>query len=280
MAEEKGNYTPATPDNQFTIKYIAGTGSNAQYWRLADKLVRGSRIFKKLCKKIYVLSATIGTKNRSIAHQKQKVKDLTQGFRQYEKEVDREFKKEAKKLDKVTKMLATANRTIERWRMRHKSAIMDNRKISSRNKKITKQLAQNKQFEGFVTKEFTWRIKGNTNSDQYRAELMLRAIFGFKELEEKGEITYHEICYLAMASQIDAFSRKHVYSRFGTSLSKFFNREMASMMEKGWMKRFDRKDLYYITDEGRKQFRKVISLVYSKKYGHYWKRIFNEKEQE
>jgi hypothetical protein len=273
-------YPGENAENKFKVAYIAGTGTNAQYWRLANSIVRNSGIYKSLCLKIYKLKGLVGIKQAVINRLKKANKELTQTFRQYERDADKEFKKQAKAHESTKKQLATARANVKRDARRHMSALTDNKKITARNRKLRQQVSTNKQFENFTTKEFEWSIKGNSESDQYRAELMLRAIFGYEELKNIGEITYTEICYLAVASQIDAFNKKQIHNRFGTTLSKYFLREIGKMIEKGWVRKFDRREFYYITDDGRKQFRKVISLIYSKKYGHYWKRIFQDEEKE
>lgn len=273
-------YPGENAENKFKVAYIAGTGTNAQYWRLANSIVRNSGIYKSLCLKIYKLKGLVGIKQAVINRLKLANKELTQTFRQYEKDADKEFKKLAKAHERTKKLLITADKkTLKEWR-RVKAVVRGNKDLVANNIKLREQVSQNKKFENFTTKEFEWSIKGNSESDQYRAELMLRAIFGYEELRASGEITYIEICYLAVASQLDAFNKKQIHNRFGTTLSKFFLKEIGKMIEKGWIRKFDRREFYYITDDGRKQFRKVISLIYSKKYGHYWKRIFQDEEKE
>lgn len=261
----------------FTIKTIQGTGENAQYWRIADDLVRGSRLFRHLCLKIYRGAQKNGINVHHKNRFKAMYKDIMKEFKQFERDANAVLKKQDVKIKKQESIIAnlkskiTADSLIIKDLKKKKAIVINTRKrVESKNLKV-------KAAESFFNKEFNWH--GDALLDYRRAEIMLRGIIGFNELAISKETTYYQILFLSIGYQLDAFSKKQVFHRYGAQLSRHFTREVNRLIKLGYIRRFERKAYFYLTDEGKQKFIETMRKIYQIKMTGYWENIFVPKDK-
>lgn len=267
------NDTPH-PDG-FQIKTIEGFGPNKDYWRIANNLVRGSRIYKKLTLKIYRISRVKSQYRKTRLKYEGLYRELLKEFKAYEKDVDKEYRKQAREVDKLKREILRYKATIKRLTERDKYKNRIHRADLIRNRALEAKLSKVRSVEVFLTRKLEW---GNGDYTYKRAELMLRSLFAFRDAEAKGEITFTETVYLAVGTQLDAFSKEHIQERFGPEVVKWFGRDTKRLIEKGYIRRFERKALFYITLEGREKIMSVMRAAYSKSFNPYWEGIFTDKK--
>lgn len=201
--------------------------------------------------------------------------ELTKEFKIFEKDANRILKYQDIQLKKKDAEIARLRASVARQLNTIKDKKTFNRKISMKNQVITKQLSKVKSVEAFLTKKFRWM---RSNSDAVRAEMLLRAIIGYEELVRSGKTTFHELVYLSVGYQLDAFSRAEVTKRFGEEITRHFISQIKILVEKGYIRRFDKRLYYFLTPEGEKRFEDLLKIPYGYQYGLYWNRIFTNEE--
>lgn len=199
--------------------------------------------------------------------------ELMEEFQRYEKEcqsIIKEYDRDVKKLnslvklkDKVNTRRTNLNKTLEK-------AI---RKVKKEKDLLSSKVKKVKEVESILTNTFVW---GSTSSDFFRAEMMLRSIIGFELFKAEGKTDFNEIVYLSVGHQLDSFTKDHILKRFGYQKGKYFFRDVNILIERGYIRRFERKNRYYITTEGRLKFKNILKTIYGYQYGIYWSGIFNK----
>jgi len=256
----------------FTIKTIVGTGENSQYVKLADDLIKRSSIYRHLCRKIFHKSKQNGLNVYHKNIYRNMYKGLMKEFKLYERDTNRIFKKQEIR----TKNLEKKIQTLQKINLNAHSKIRSIQANARKQKKVV--IASNsknalvKRVEGFFSQEFSWRH--STIYFHKKVELMIRAIVGYKELENENKVSYYEFLYLAIGHQLDAFSKDQIMQRFGADMGKSFTREVNKLIKQGYIRRFDRKALFYVTDEGKARFTELTKSVFLRKFESYWERIF------
>lgn len=255
----------------FTIKTIEGFGDKAQYWRIANELVRGSRVFRSMSLKLYRQASQTGLQRRYRILHRARYFDLLKTFKEYERDVNSEFKKQQKKIERLERELARYKDSYKAYLKKFLNTAANNRHHVKANNKLRSDSMNLRKVKEFLTLPLGW---DRSESDKKRAELMLRALFGFKDLEGKGEITFSEMVYLSVGFQLDAFNRKNIQDRFGEDAARWFGRDIKKLIDKGYIRRFERKAFYYLTLEGKDKFTSMMKSIYSAKMGTYWADIF------
>jgi hypothetical protein len=272
-----GNETPPRREETGTYRVITieGTGERANFIRLSRKLLMGSRLFPYMLEKMRKNGSLASIYKKTYHRYKELHREMKAHYRAYTLEANRLFKKQdlqIKKLEREKRKFMEEKRLMQQRWGAEKSR---RQQLGKRNNQLLKQVNFIKSFEGFVTKHFSWN---NTLQDHAKCEVILRTILGYEQFKRKGETNYHELCLLAVGMQFDAFNGTVVKRRFGDAFGNRFQSEMDKLIEKGYMKKFYRKNLYYITDDGRNQIKKILSLIYSAQYGYYWKRLLDKKD--
>lgn len=257
----------------FTVKTIEGFGENKDYWRIADNLVKNSRLFRSLCTRIYRLSgkAAINSKYRIIYNQR--YKDLLKEFGTFERSVNKLIKslekKLAKKNEEVKKYKEIADQSYKKYRQVNSN--LHNTRVAKNEVKSKVNKLSN--TEKFFTKRLRWK---ETWEDATRAEMMLRTIFVYENERKDNNLLYNEIMYLSIGTQLDAFCRKDIETRFGVKMGRLFQRDVNLLVKVGYIRKFERKQLYYLTTEGKQRFEVIMRKIYTEQFGSYWKDIFNK----
>ena len=169
----------------FTIKTIEGTGNSAQYYRIADHLVRNSRIFRHLCKRIYRLKGQVGLQRKYRLTNYYKLKDTKVEQRDFQREANKILKKAERKnilLQKKYKRLQDCNRALHQ---RVKMAVNVKNDALRRIETFNKKMKLVKDAEKYFSKPFTWQTNYVTGID--KAELMLRAVYAYSEGEKRNK---------------------------------------------------------------------------------------------
>jgi hypothetical protein len=111
-----------------------------------------------------------------------------------------------------------------------------------------------------LVKDESWN-KGT--SKLVHIEIIIRAIIGYKKLESDGIVAFNELAFLVTGSQFEYFSRKDVELRSGYMF--YFYRDLNACMEAGYIKKIERKKLYYLTLDGKKRLDAILSHIYKQK---------------
>lgn len=259
--ELEGSYTTVT---------VEGTGTKAQFTHLSDRLVRGSRIFWRLSEKILEAKRMCGLWKSYFMRKKSELKALTKAFKQYEKEADKLFKAQEIKIEKLTKLAESARGQAARhWRFIG-ALKADHKKVMANQKKYLLEYERMKKYKDFFTKKLYWKYG---KSEAVRVEIFLRTIFEYKQLEAKKELNHHQMMYLAVGHQMEAFNREHIINRFGEECCIRFVSLMNDLIDKGYIRRFERRNLYYVTEDGKNFFSSIFKEMYTNNFPSYWTEV-------
>ncbi len=276
MAETKINPLYPNDTGTFTVKTVQGTGTRAEFVRIADDLVQGSRLYRHLCRKIFKAKHSGGLNRYHKERYLGMYKEVMKEFSVFEREANKILKAQdlkIKKLEATIKKRLTTINTLT-GKLHYQKAMF--RRLARKNKDLTSKNVLAKNVENFFTKKLRWH---QSESHMERAEIMLRSIIAYNELQLQGKTNFWELIVLAIGTQMDAFNRSIVTRRFGKEFGKSFNRQIHILVTKGYIRKFDRRQYYYITEEGKQKWKEVMSTVYGKQYGFYWKRIFTEEKE-
>lgn len=270
---QKKEYPPRT--GTFTIKTIVGTGNSADYWRIADDLVRGSRLFRSLCRKIMDARRSGGINRRYKDYFKGLYKSVIKEFKAFEIEANRLLKSQNAIIKRQERTISEMKVSKEKLLNKMRFYYWTIRKVNTKNKRLISQNARVKRAEAFFTKDYSWH--SDSKLEYRKIEIMIRGIVGFNEVVNSNETSYYEFLFLSMGYQLDAFSKSQAVKRFGTQLTKHFTRETNKLIKQGYIRRFERKAYFYVTEEGRIRFNYLLKKVYTRDFATYWDNIFDER---
>lgn len=257
---------------KYTIVTVEGTGDRAAFYRVADHLVRGSRIYRHLCKKIYKAKATAGRNRMYSGNWRARYIDERREHREFVRQANKQFMLQEKKIEKLQKRVDDDKLQKKKLTDQVRSMYSTTRGIVNTNKRLTKQMHDLKVSEATLTHKFKWGQNGFVE----KAEFMLRSLIGYKELEVVNQIKFHEMMYLSMGMQMDAFGFEEVSSRFGNRLTDNYKNDIADLVIKGYIRRFTKRDKYFITDKGKTKFKDVMNRIHTKEHKAYWNEVFNK----
>lgn len=273
MAEEERKELTGT----FSLVRVQGTGTKAQYTKIADDLVRKSRIFWRLCEKIHEAKRISGLHSRFREHHKKKYNELMSEFKKFEADCQRIFIQQEKKLVRKDQIIARRNLTIKRHILKFKKWAGNRRDVARTSKKLRDREANVENAERFFVKRIRWHRQHPMMEE--KAEIHLRSIFGFHDLLETKQTTLLEFMYLCVGMQVAGFGKDDLTFRFGEERFLYFKRDIKNLISKGYFRRFDRKELYYITSEGKKKFMELNKYIIGRQHKAYWENIFTKHEE-
>lgn len=258
----------------FKIVKVQGHGEKSEFYRVCDTVIRNSRLFRNLCVKIFDKSRRAGVSEKYRLMWKQR-----------QQEQEREFKAfiafSNSTIGKLQKKVAKLEEQLEKLKSVHK---VTQENLYKQTRYYKRAIQNNSQLE----KEASLFINHNRFFTQplyardvkkylpVRSEFFLRAIITFRQYEEKGEISYPEFLILATGTHLKAFNKTDLVNRFGDKVHNWFKRNIEKMMEQGYVKRFERKNMYYLTDEGREKLRHLMRCAVGIKMNTYWGDTFND----
>ncbi len=111
-----------------------------------------------------------------------------------------------------------------------------------------------------LVKDDSWN---RGTSKQVHLEIMIRAIIAYRKLESGGVVAFSELAFLVTGSQFEYFALKDVLARTGPMW--FAKRDLKSCIEAGYLKKIERKPLYYITLDGRARLDAILAHIYREK---------------
>ncbi len=117
----------------------------------------------------------------------------------------------------------------------------------------------------YLTKDFDW------DKDVSRVqivEVILRTIVTYNRLLADGVITYNELAYLLVGSQIEAFDISDAEDKVG-DLGCHRKRDFDALIESGLFKKVYRKQKWYITVAGKDRLNEILRYIYENKIGTY-----------
>lgn len=199
--------------------------------------------------------------------------ELESEFIKYEIECRKVIRSYQSEVNRLKKLVEFKNLVNYRRLNSNKATLKRLKNLRSDYKSFKSQTKKIKEIEGILTQNTEWK---DCYSVFMRAEYILRSLFGFEKLKISGDTTFNEIVFLSVGSQLDSFTKEHVAKRFGEYYGRFFLREIKPLIECGYIRRFEKKNRYYITTEGRSKFMSLIKIIYGTQYGLYWNGIFNK----
>lgn len=143
---------------------------------------------------------------------------------------------------------------------RHKKAAMERAHAAE------KELSDIKSANMFLAKKMTW-----DDTEDMKVELLLRCMLTVTPLLEKSIVTYAEMFYLAVGYQKEYFTKADITQRFGNEKTTFWRRDINKLMAADYVKKVDRKDVFYLTPAGTKRLRDIMKHVYTQTYQTYFK---------
>lgn len=117
----------------------------------------------------------------------------------------------------------------------------------------------------YLTKDLDW------DKDVSRVqvvEIILRAIVTYHRLTTEGTVSFTELAYLLVASQIEAFDINDVEDKVG-DLGCHRKRDFTDLIELGMFAKVYRKQKWYITVAGRDRLNDILRYIYESKLGTY-----------
>lgn len=257
-------------EGSYSTVVVEGTGTKSQFIHLSDRLVRGSRIFWRLSEKILEAKRLCGFYRAAYQRTKKDLKSITAAFKQYERDADKLFKIQEKKIESLTARLSSQTKTTKRAYDKIKGVRFLHAKTMKNNEGYKKEYMVMKRYRDFFTKRLSWK---QGKSEGIRVEMFLRTIFEYKQLESKKELNHIQMMYLAVGHQMDAFNRKHIETRFGVESCSRFGALMKDLIDKGYIRRFERRNYFYVTEDGRAYFSKLLKEIYVHNYPNYWTEV-------
>lgn len=123
-----------------------------------------------------------------------------------------------------------------------------------------------------IVKDESW---DSASSKQLHLEIIIRTIVSYRKLVDGGIVVFSEFAFLLTGSQFEYFSVADIVKRFGKYTR--WKRDLRLCIEAGYIKRIERKQLFYITLDGRSRFDAILGHIYREKgLGHPLRNIANE----
>lgn len=258
----------------FTVFKVQGHGEKKDYYRACDTVIRNSRLFKYLMKKVLQKNIMAVSQAHFRAMWKERYMAQHKELQDFVKFSNKTIGAYEKKIAKLQQELAQAKLSRDRKKNiidteRHrKRKLVENKRIAEKDGSL-----YNNHLRFFTQPLFATQAY---KRPAVRAEYFLRAIITLKEHNDSGELNYNEFLILATGTHLKAFNKNDLVNRFGDEVQNWFTRTNGKMIEKGYVMRFERKDLYYLTDEGKAKLKNVLRLAVTRKMNTYWGDIFDE----
>lgn len=259
----------------FSILKVTGSGDKKDYLRVCDTVVRNSRLFQRLYQRLQSKTVRVNSESylrnqykERLASQHRELKD----FVKFSNSHIAKLEKRILKLEKDVKIVTASRNKYEnnwRWELGHRKNAV------KKYEQLLKNMALYSNHERFFTLPlFARDVDFRPN---VRAELFLRAIIAFREQEDLGIISYKEFLILATGMHVKAFNKTDLINRFTTSdVNRWFTKSLNKLIEAGMIRRFERRNLFYITDAGKARLGKVMSVYNTQTMKTYWGGTFNE----
>ncbi len=199
-------------------------------------------------------------------------------------------------IDKLRRELSDAKLMVKRRDASLEKLKADRKRVAHNNKwylyNLRQQRKKNKSVaararekEERIEKEVEYLVrdvgKGKQFNDTQVRELILRTLVTYEGLIKERVISFDEIMYLLVGSQIQAFDLDDVKART-THLSGLYRKNFAEFIEAGLFARMYRKEKYYLTGIGRQRLNDILNYIYQNKIGTYklLSRVFRVEEKE
>jgi len=114
------------------------------------------------------------------------------------------------------------------------------------------------------------------HGSKHKTEIFIRTLVAFKEAEYTESITYQEFIVLATGIHLKVFCIKDIKSRFGPSVVDNVAKCFRKLIKEGDIQKVYRKELYYITDKGRKRMDKIFKKAFGRTMLTYYEGVFDE----
>lgn len=257
----------------FTVVTIEGEGENSEYGRLADDLVRRSPLFKSFTFRMWRSEQQVARQREIRIKWKERFNQSRREFQEYEKQVGQILKSQQKAVVTARQSKVKAEKALVEYKQQSNVVIQNLKKAVAKQKHLEKYRDLVSKNQRFFEQEYKFRQ--NVASDVIRAELMLRALFTYEKLKEQGELTYPDLMFLCLGTQLSAFRREDFSARF-PDFTRHYLRDLKRVIEKGWVVKFPHKQQYYLSTKGKERFKEVINEMYNKQMGYYWKGMLDK----
>lgn len=203
---------------------------------------------------------------------REKIKTYWDRGQKLKEEIVRLHKEIAKRDAKVVRAKATA----ERWREKNRRLVHNNKVSKYKRRQTAKDMREVRQdaknWQNTVYSELQYLTKApDWDSDVNRAqvvEIILRTIVTYHKLILDGTITYAELVYLLVGTQMEAFRLRDVVDRY-SHLPRFHKVQFRMLLEEGLLKKVYRRQAYHITVAGRDRLNDILRYIYENKVGTY-----------
>lgn len=260
--------------NGFSIIKVTGSGEKKDYLRVCDTVVRNSRLFSRLYSKLKIKTARINSESHFRKEYKARLavqhKEL-QGFVRFS---NGHIAKLEKKILKLQADLKQVKIVRDRCYNTLSGEMGEKKAFARKNAILLSNQALYNNHSRFFTEQLF--VRDINNRPRVRAELFLRVIIAFKEQEDKGQISYKEFLILATGMHVKAFKKEDLMNRFGADANLWFTRTLKPMIESGLVIRFERRNLYYITDAGKSRICNIMRAFNTFEMKTYWGGTFDE----
>lgn len=257
----------------YTIVSIEGEGEEAEYVRLADDLVRRSKLFNSFTFKHWRDSQQIGRQREIRKRWRARYYEVRDEYVKYEREASALLKYQQTRLNKAITTRDKAVKELHEYRARTNVIIQNLKKGIASKKPLEKYRDLVMKNQRFFETEFKFR--DGSFQDYVRAEMMLRTIFVYEKEKATKGISHAEYMFLALGTQLPAFRKEDFEARF-PDFTKYFNRDLNGLIKAGYVTKFYRQPMWYLTGKGKERFKEIISQMYNKQIGYYWKGIFEK----
>lgn len=257
----------------YSIKVIEGTGELKDYYRLCNKVVRNSRLFDSVFKKMVFKAREAGKHRYWKDEFKKRLKENQDEFKSFIAFTNKTVSAYEKKIAKLEKYVVELKKAREhhtnRWREERNKKNASTKKNVQLLKEITILRRNDRFFTAPISMKTLWL-------DPARAELMVRAAVTFLEYNQMGKIDHNEFLIFATGLHLKAFNKQDILNRYGQKVALQFTRTVNKQMRLGYIQRLHRKDLYYITETGKDFFSEIVSTMMKRRMNTYYGGIFDE----
>lgn len=141
-----------------------------------------------------------------------------------------------------------------------------NYRASEAGKKATKVKRQAKSKIREIEESVAHIVKDEVFDDTSKLkhiEIITRTIIAYRKLESEGIMSFSELAFLLIGSQLEYFSLKQFDGRFGKVRTKV--RDINLLIEAGFFQKVERKPYYYITVLGKDRLNSILNYIYGQK---------------
>lgn len=186
---------------------------------------------------------------------------LRVGYKIYDKRLEKKDLKIAKLYNDMAKLKLA----VERRRRGEKQARYIAKKRMGTVIEARRGTAQVVKKIAYLTKDLDW------NKDISRVqvvEIILRTIVTYDRLIADGTITFNELAYLIVGSQIEVFDISDAEDKLG-DLGRYKKRDFEKLVDAGMFKKVYRKRKWYISVDGKERLNEILTYIYENKLGTY-----------